>query len=110
MKSCASARSAAAHHVGVAGVRAAVEDVVAHRAVQQRGVLRDHADLRAQAVLRDAGDVLAVDQDAALLQVVEAQQQVDQRALAGARAADQADLLARADGQEKPSITWRVPP
>jgi hypothetical protein len=53
MKSCASARSAAAHHVGVAGIGAAVEDVVAHRAVQQRGVLRDHADLRAQAVLRD---------------------------------------------------------
>jgi hypothetical protein len=34
--------------------------------VQQRGVLRDHADLRAQAVLRDLRDVLAVDQDAAL--------------------------------------------
>ena len=42
----------------------------------------------------DLGDVLAVDQDAAALEVVEAQQQVDQRRLAGARAADQADLLA----------------
>ena len=74
----------------LAGVGPAVEDVVAHRAVQQRGVLRHHADLRPQAVLRDVGDVLAVDQDAARLQVVEAQQQVDERRLAGAGAADQA--------------------
>ena len=97
MKSWACARLAAAIGRRLAGVGAAVEDVVAHRAVQQRGVLRHHADLRAQAVLRDVGDVLAVDQDAARLQVVEAQQQVDERRLAGARAADQADLLARRD-------------
>ena len=55
----------------------------------------------AQAVLRDVRDVLAVDQDAARLQVVEAQQQVDQRRLAGARAADEADLLARRDVQRQ---------
>ena len=102
MKSCASARLRGGHHLGLGGVGAAVEDVVAHRAVQQRGVLRDHADLRAQAVLRHVGDVLAVDQDAARLDVVEAQQQVDERGLAGARAADQADLLARADLQRQP--------
>ena len=89
------------HHVGVGGVGAAVQDVVAHRAVQQRGVLRDHADRRAQTVLRDAGDVLAVDQDAARLQVVKAQQQVDDRALARTRAADQADLLAGAHAQRQ---------
>ena len=35
-------------------VRPAVADVVADRAVQQRGVLRHHGDLRAQALLRDA--------------------------------------------------------
>ena len=40
-------------------------------------------------------DVLAVDQDAAVLEIEEAQQQVDQRRLAGAGAADQPDLLAR---------------
>ena len=89
------------HHLRIVGVRAAVEDVVAHRAMQQRGVLRDHADLRAQAVLRDVGDVLPVDQDAAALDVVEAQQQVHDRALAGARAADQADLLAGPDVQRE---------
>ena len=36
----------------LAGIGAAVEDVVAHRTVQQRGVLRDHANGVAQAVLR----------------------------------------------------------
>ena len=101
MNSCASARSRGRDHVGVVRVGPAVEDVVAHRAVQQRGVLRDHADLRAQAVLRAVRDVLAVDQDAAAFDVVEAQQQVDDRRLARARAADQADLLAGADVQRQ---------
>ena len=65
MNSSACARLARRDRGRLAGVGPAVEDVVAHGAVQQRGVLRDHADLRAQAVLRDVGDVLAVDQDAA---------------------------------------------
>jgi hypothetical protein len=76
-------------------VRLAVSDVVAHRPVQQRGVLRDDADLRAQRILRHVGDVLTVDQDPPAFQVVEAQQHVHQRRLARARAADKADLLAR---------------
>ena len=38
-----------------------------HLDVYKRQVLGDHADLRAQAFLGDAGDVLAVDQDAACL-------------------------------------------
>ena len=89
-------------HGSVSGIGTAIENVVAHRAVQQRGVLRDHADVLAQAVLRDAGDVLAVDHDAPRLHVVEAQQQVDEGRLAGAGAADHADLLARADAQLQP--------
>ena len=48
-------------------------------------------DLRAQALLRGLRDVLAVDQDGAVLEVEEAQQQVDEGRLAGAGAADQAD-------------------
>ncbi len=102
MNSCGlGALGGRADHLRVGGVGPAVDDVVAHRAVQQRGVLRHHADLRAQAVLRHVRDVLAVDQDAAALEVVEAQQQVDERRLARARAADQADLLARPDGQRR---------
>ena len=67
--------------------------------MQQRGVLRHHGDLRAQAFLRHRGDVLAVDQDAAALRVVEMQQQVHQRRLAGAGRADQPDALAGRDAQ-----------
>ena len=83
----------------------AIADVVADRAVQQRGVLRHHARSARAGFLRDLRDVLAVDQDAAVLEVEEAQQQVDQRRLAGAGAADQADLLARLDRQREPSST-----
>ena len=80
----------------LAGVGAAEQDIVADRAVQQRRVLGDHADLRRAAIsCVTVGDVLAVDQDAAALDVVEAQQQVDEGRLAGAGAADEADLLAR---------------
>src|SRR5690606_13159897 len=74
-----------------------VADVVEDRAMQQRRVLRDHADVPAQRLLRDLGDVLPVDRDPPRLNVVEAEQQVHERRLAGARAADEADLLAGAD-------------
>jgi len=97
-------------HPFVGGVRTAVDDVVAHRAVQQRRVLRNHADLRPETRLRDSGDVLAVDQDPPALDVVEAQQQVDNRALAGAGAPDEADLLAGRIVNVKSSITLRSPP
>ena len=83
------------HHLGVARARQAVADIVADRAVQQRGILRHHRNLRAQGFLRHFRDVLAVDQDAAAFELEEAQQHIDQRGLAGAGAADQADLLAR---------------
>ncbi len=49
----------------VGGFGPSVEDVLADGAVEKRGVLRDHADLGAQRVLRHARDVLPVDQDAA---------------------------------------------
>ncbi|KPY99772.1 Transposase, family [Pseudomonas syringae pv. aptata] len=80
-------------------VRIAIQQVLANRAVQQRGVLGDHADLRAQAFLGDFGNILAVDEDPPALHVVHAQQQVDQRRLARAGRSDQADLLTRSDVQ-----------
>ena len=46
MKSCASARARRRDHLVVGGIGAAVEDVVAHRAVQQARILLHHADLR----------------------------------------------------------------
>ena len=88
------------HHL-FGRVGAAVENVVPHGAVQQRGILRDHADIGAQRILRDFGDVLPVDQDAPALDVVEAQEQVDQRRLARAGAPHQADFLAGPDCQRQ---------
>ncbi len=98
MNSSAWASFAACSDLRVGRVRPAVGDVVVHRAMQQRGILRDHADLLAERFLRHLGDVLPVDEDAAALQVVETEEQVDQRRLAGAGAADQPDLFARPDG------------
>ena len=77
--------------------------------MQQRGVLRHHADLRAQAVLRHVRDILPVDQHAAAVEVVEAHQQADERRLAGAGAADETDLLARRDGRLRSWITLPRP-
>src|SRR5437660_4683468 len=71
--------------LGVAYLRAAVTDVVADRAMQQRGILGDDGDLRAQALLRDRGDILAVDQDAAAFEAEKAQQPIDERRLASTR-------------------------
>ncbi len=48
-------------HLGFAGGRAAVADVVGDGVVEQHGVLRNHADHRSQALLGDRPDVLAVD-------------------------------------------------
>ncbi|MCY1451451.1 hypothetical protein D9M71_683200 [compost metagenome] len=53
------------------GVGPAIQQVFANRAVQQRGVLGDHADLRTQAGLGHQGNVLAIDQDASAFQVIQ---------------------------------------
>ena len=65
--------------------------------MQQRGVLRHHRNVAAQAVLADSGDVLPVDADFAAVQVVEAQEGVDQGRFARAAASDQADFFAGTD-------------
>ena len=86
-----------AQHLVVGRVRPAVADVLQDRAVEQRDVLRHHRDRLAQALLGDPRDVLAVDGDAALLDVVEALQQREQGRLAAAGLADQPDALAGLD-------------
>ena len=86
-------------HLVVGGFRLAVADVVHDRAVEQRNVLRHHADGLAQTVLRHARDILAVEQDAAVLRIVEALQQREQGRFAAAGMADQADALARPEVQ-----------
>jgi hypothetical protein len=51
------------HGVVMPASGAAVEDVLAYRAMQQRGILGDHADLRTQALLGDGGDILPINRD-----------------------------------------------
>src|SRR6185503_6722790 len=85
--------------LGFARARLSVADVRGNRAVQQRRVLRHHADRRAQALLRHVRDVLAVDRDAAGLRLVQPEQQVHERRLAGSGTPDEAYTLARANRQ-----------
>ena len=99
MKSRQRAASAAGPHLGIRRLGPAVADVFHHRAMQQRDVLRHEGDRPAQALLGDARDVLAVDQDPAAIDVVEALQQRQHRRLAAARRPDQAGALARLDAQ-----------
>src|SRR4030095_840561 len=62
-------------HLRVRRVEAPLAYVGRDRAVQERGVLRHHADRRAQAFLGDRADILPVDAYRAALQVIEPQKQ-----------------------------------
>ena len=72
----------------------AVEQVLADRAVEQPGVLQNHAEMLAQVVTGDVARIHAVDGDRTALDLIEAHEQVDQRGLAGAGRADDGDRLA----------------
>ena len=65
MKSWALAARAAAIDLGLGRVQAAVQDVLADRAAEQRRLLGHEADLAAQAGHRHVADVDAVDPDRA---------------------------------------------
>ena len=76
------------HHFFFGGFGAAVDNIVAHGAVQQAGVLRYQADLGAQRFLGNVVDVLPVDGNRATLRFVKTQQQIDDGGFARAAAAD----------------------
>ena len=65
--------------LGVGCRWASVTDVGRNRAVQQGCILCDHRDVPTQGFLCHAGDILPVDNNAALFEVKKAQQQVDER-------------------------------
>ena len=66
------------------GVRPAEGNIRAHAVVEQHDILADDADLSAQARQRDMAQVLPVDLDAALVRVVEARHEREQRRFARA--------------------------
>ena len=76
-------------------VRPAITDIFENRPLEQRNVLRHHRDRLAQALLRDFCDVLAIDHDAALLDVIKPLQQHKNGGLAAAGLSDQTDPLTR---------------
>ena len=75
---------------GAGRIEAAVGDVLGHRAVEQEHLLAHQADGPAQIRQLQIPDRQAIEQDLALLQLVQAQQQPDDGALAGAGGADDA--------------------
>ena len=77
----------------------AVADVLHRVGREDHAVLRHDADARAQVVRATARRRRAVERTRARLDVVEAQDQLQHRALAGAARADQRDRLARRDAQ-----------
>ena len=81
----------------VGRIQPAVADVVHDRAGENEAVLQHDAHLGAQGVQRHLGDVVAVNQHAAGIDVVEARDQVHDRRLARAGRADKRDRLARLD-------------
>ena len=85
--------------LGIGGIRPSVPDVLHDRAMKQRNVLRHDGNGRAQALLGHPRNVLAAEQDAAGLNVVEALQEERRGRLAATRRTDQAHALTRIDPQ-----------
>src|SRR5262245_22548702 len=69
-------------------------DVLADRHVEQHVLLEHHCHAPAQRFTSHLADIDAVDADAALVGLVEAQDQIEQRALPGAARADDRNALA----------------
>jgi len=78
-------------------VRPAIK--LAHRAVEQKGLPADDADLLAQRFEPNAADLLAIDENPAGRQFVESREQIDQGRFAGAGWPDQRDPFAGAGMQ-----------
>ena len=81
--------------LGLGRAGSAISNVVGNRVVEQHRILRHDADRTPQAGLGHLADVLAIDGDATGVDVVEAEQQPRQGALACPARADDRHLLAR---------------
>ena len=92
---------------GVGCVETAEADIVAHRGREHHAVLRDERDARAQVRRVEVGQNHAVERDPPGRWIVEAQQQMEYRALAGAGRSDNRDFLALPD-LERDAIQGRM--
>ncbi len=73
-------------HLLIRRVNAPIADVVADGFIEQHGILGHDAQLAAQRVLGDGGDVLVVNADLPILDVEEAVQEAEDGGLAYGRA------------------------
>ena len=96
MKPSAAARVGRALDVLIRGIVAAIADVVAHARAEDRRLLRHEGHAGAQRQRIGLGDRHSIHQDVASLRIVEPQQQLQDRALAGPGRPDQGHPLAGA--------------
>ncbi len=92
-------RGGCADHIGFGSIGAPVANVLEDGPVKQRDVLRHQRHRGPHAILCQAGDVLAIDQDAAGLEVIGPLKQGEQRGLTDSRRPEQADTLTRRDAE-----------
>ena len=85
-----------ARDLGVGRIRPAEANIVAHRACEHHAVLRHQRNPRPQLRRIEIGKPHTVKCDASGYGIVEAQQQMKDRAFAGSGRADDRDFLARA--------------
>ena len=76
-------------------------DVLGSRECVAHEVLEDHADVRAQLLEIVFAQIMAIEQDAAFVRVVEPRQQLDQCRLAGAVLADEREHFAGLQRERK---------
>ena len=72
-----------------------IQDIFAHRAVQQTAVLADHANLTSHRILSDPRNILPVDQNPPGLGIVKPQHQLHQRRFTRPRTPHNANLFPR---------------
>ena len=82
-------------HLGLGGVGLGIQQIIADRAVEQVGLLADHPHLRPQEAQVELAHVDAVEGHTALVHVVQAGNQIDDGALAGAGGPDDGDAVPR---------------
>ena len=85
--------------MGAGGIGPAHADIFLDRAVKQERVLVDDGDHAADLLGSEIPEIVAADLDAALLWVIETQQQPHDRRFAAAGTADQTDALAGCNGE-----------
>jgi len=90
-------------HLFVTRIRAAEADVLAHAATEENGLLRHQAHLLAEPPHLELPQVHAIEHDHAAGGIVEPLDELDHRALAAARLADQRHRLTGRDLQRDPA-------